>query len=160
MTDVVPAGESPQLTSAIRASNVLTREQKSALARTLDGFVDYLAAESSSPQVGDVISEHAWHNRANWEDDAWEIWETWGWFRHWGRTVSEMYLAVALILKGSLVSCLLHRYIHVSVASVAHAPLGPWSASIRPTSVCMWRPLVQSWPPRSVSAMPVTLTRW
>ena len=96
MTDVVPAGESPQLTSAIRASNVLTREQKSALARTLDGFVDYLAAESSSPQVGDVISEHAWHNRANWEDDAWEIWETWGWFRHWGRTVSELYSAVAL----------------------------------------------------------------
>ncbi|KAI0772512.1 cap binding protein 80-PB [Trametes elegans] len=86
--DVIPAGESPQLTSAIKAFTVLTREQKSALARTLDGFVDYLAVESVSPKVREVITEHAWHNRANWEDDDWEIWETWGWYRHWGRTYS------------------------------------------------------------------------
>ena len=86
-TDVIPAGESPQLTSAIKAFTVLTREQKSALARTLDGFVDYLAVEGASPKVREVITEHAWHNRANWEVDDWEVWETWGWYRHWGRTV-------------------------------------------------------------------------
>ena len=40
-------------------------------------------------KADEVITEHAWHNRANWEDDAWEIWETWGWYRHWGRTVSQ-----------------------------------------------------------------------
>ncbi|KAH9894092.1 cap binding protein 80-PB [Cubamyces lactineus] len=86
--DVIPAGESPQLTSAIKAFTVLTREQKSALARTLDGFVDYLAVEGASPKVREVITEHAWHNRANWEVDDWEVWETWGWYRHWGRTYS------------------------------------------------------------------------
>ncbi|KAI0662877.1 cap binding protein 80-PB [Cubamyces menziesii] len=86
--DVIPAGESPQLTSAIKAFTVLTREQKSALARTLDGFVDYLAVEDASPKVREVITEHAWHNRANWEVEDWEVWETWGWYRHWGRTYS------------------------------------------------------------------------
>ncbi|KAI0334935.1 cap binding protein 80-PB [Cubamyces sp. BRFM 1775] len=86
--DVIPAGESPQLTSAIKAFTVLTREQKSALARTLDGFVDCLAVEGASPKVREVITEHAWHNRANWEIDDWEVWETWGWYRHWGRTYS------------------------------------------------------------------------
>ncbi|KAL1939685.1 hypothetical protein VTO73DRAFT_9718 [Trametes versicolor] len=86
--DVIPVGESPQLTSAIKAFTVLTREQKSALARTLDGFVDCLAVETASEKVREVITEHAWHNRANWEDDDWEIWETWGWYRHWGRTYS------------------------------------------------------------------------
>ncbi|KAI0366193.1 cap binding protein 80-PB [Pilatotrama ljubarskyi] len=86
--DVIPAGESPQLTSAIKAFTVLTREQKSALARTLDGFVDYLAIEGASHKVREVITEHAWHNRANWEDDDWESWETWCWYRHWGRTYS------------------------------------------------------------------------
>ncbi|TFK83265.1 cap binding protein 80-PB [Polyporus arcularius HHB13444] len=86
--DVVPAGESEQLTSALKASTVLTREQKSALARTLEGFAEFLAAESASPKVAEVITEHAWHNRANWEDDDWETWETWGWYRHWGRTYS------------------------------------------------------------------------
>ncbi|KAI0676720.1 cap binding protein 80-PB [Trametes maxima] len=86
--DVIPVGESPQLTSAIKAFTVLTREQKSALARTLSGFVDCLAVEGVSPKVREVITEHAWHNRANWEDDDWETWETWGWYRHWGRTYS------------------------------------------------------------------------
>lgn len=88
--DVIPVGESPQLTSAIKAFTVLTREQKSALARTLDGFVDCLAVETASEKVREVITEHAWHNRANWEDDDWEIWETWGWYRHWGRTVGAL----------------------------------------------------------------------
>ncbi|KAI8984955.1 cap binding protein 80-PB [Trametes punicea] len=86
--DVIPAGESPQLTSAIKAFTILTREQKSALAKTLDGFVDCLAVEDVNPKVREVITEHSWHNRANWEDEDWEIWETWGWYRHWGRTYS------------------------------------------------------------------------
>ncbi|KAI0829290.1 cap binding protein 80-PB [Trametes gibbosa] len=86
--DVIPAGESPQLTSAIKAFTVLTREQKSALARTLDGFVECLAVETVSAKVAEVITEHAWHNRANWEDEDWETWETWGWYRHWSRTYS------------------------------------------------------------------------
>ncbi|KAI0637657.1 cap binding protein 80-PB [Trametes polyzona] len=86
--DVIPAGESPQLTSAIKAFTVLTREQKSALARTLDGFVDYLVVDTAGEKVKEVITEHAWHNRANWEDEDWETWETWGWYRHWGRMYS------------------------------------------------------------------------
>ncbi|KAI0751203.1 cap binding protein 80-PB [Daedaleopsis nitida] len=94
--DAAPAGESPQLTSALKAFTVLTREQKAALARTLDGFVECLATDSVSPTVREVVTEHAWHNRANWEDDAWESWETWGWYRHWNRTYSPY----------------LHNYVH------------------------------------------------
>ncbi|KAI9063483.1 cap binding protein 80-PB [Trametes sanguinea] len=86
--DVIPAGESPQLTSAIKAFTMLTREQKSALARTLEGFVDYLAVEGVSSKVLEVTTEHAWHNRANWEDEDWETWETWCWYRHWCRMYS------------------------------------------------------------------------
>ncbi|KAI0773723.1 cap binding protein 80-PB [Fomes fomentarius] len=88
--DVVPAaaGESPQLTSALKAFTILTREQKAALTRTLDGFVDYLVAEHAKPTTQEVITENAWHNRANWEDEDWETWETWGWYRHWSRTYS------------------------------------------------------------------------
>ncbi|CDO74178.1 hypothetical protein BN946_scf185043.g229 [Trametes cinnabarina] len=86
--DVIPTGESPQLTSAIKAFTILAREQKSALTRTLQGFVGYLASESVNPKVEEVITENAWHNRANWEDEDWEAWETWCWYRHWGRMYS------------------------------------------------------------------------
>ncbi len=110
MTDVVPAGESEQLTSALKASTVLTREQKSALARTLEGFAEFLAAESASPKVAEVITEHAWHNRANWEDDDWETWETWGWYRHWGRTVSGLFIMFHLSCSSSPFSPCIIRY--------------------------------------------------
>ena len=92
-SDVPAAGESqsPQITSAVKAFNVLSREQKTALARTLDGFVDFLAVEGADPMVREVITEHAWHNRANWEDHAWETWETWGWYRHYCRAVSKSF---------------------------------------------------------------------
>lgn len=52
--------------------------------------MDCLAVDEVSAKANDVITEHAWHNRANWEDEAWETWETWGWYRHWGRTVSVL----------------------------------------------------------------------
>ena len=78
------------MATAMKAFTILTREQKAALSRTLDGFVDCLAsATSPNPNAKSIVTENAWHNRANWEDDAWEIWETWGWYRHWGRTVSQ-----------------------------------------------------------------------
>ena len=34
-----------------------------------------MAVDTVTEKADEVITEHAWHNRANWEDDAWEIWE-------------------------------------------------------------------------------------
>ncbi|KAI0733404.1 MIF4G like-domain-containing protein [Fomitopsis betulina] len=87
--DVMHAAESPQLTTALKAFATLTREQKAALSRTVDGFVDYLvAADKSNQTAGEVITEKEWHNRVNWNEEQWETWETWCWFRHFCRAYS------------------------------------------------------------------------
>ncbi|KAJ3533816.1 hypothetical protein NM688_g7231 [Phlebia brevispora] len=81
--------ESPALSSAMKAFAILTREQKAALSRTLDGFVDCLAsATNPNPNAKSIVSENAWHNRANWNEDEWVTWETWGWYRHFCRMYS------------------------------------------------------------------------
>ena len=78
--------ESPALTTAIKAFNSLTREQKSVLSRTLDGFAACLVPLPSEPNknefVREVIQEKVWHNRINWGVGEWNAWETWGWYRH------------------------------------------------------------------------------
>lgn len=88
--------ESPALTTALKAFNSLTREQKAALSRTLEGFVSCLAPSTTSqnqnPQARVVITESAWHNRANWGRDEWNSWETWGWYRQFCRTVCVFQL--------------------------------------------------------------------
>ncbi|KAG1828882.1 armadillo-type protein [Suillus variegatus] len=63
-----------QVTVALKAFASLTREQKGALARTIEGFT--------------VITEQAWEVRATWSADEWNTWETWGWYRHFCRTYS------------------------------------------------------------------------
>ena len=83
------AAESPQLTTALKAFATLTREQKAALSRAVDGFVDYLVdSEKPNETAGEVITEKEWHNRVNWNEEQWETWETWCWFRHFCRAVS------------------------------------------------------------------------
>ena len=76
---------------ALKAFTSLTREQKAALARTLDGFITCLVpppgAAVPNPHTKTVISEHAWQNRANWGSEEWNAWETWGWYRHFCRLV-------------------------------------------------------------------------
>jgi len=78
--------ESPALITAVKAFGTLTREQKSVLSRTLDGFASCLIASSTdsnwNPFMREVISEKVWHNRANWSQDEWNAWETWCWYRH------------------------------------------------------------------------------
>lgn len=90
--DETPAIESPALTTALKAFASLTREQKAALSRTLDGFVACLAPSPSdlnpNPHANVVITERAWHNRASWDGDQWNTWETWGWYRQFCRAVS------------------------------------------------------------------------
>lgn len=83
------AAESPQLTTALKAFATLTREQKAALSRAVDGFVDYLVdLDKPNQTAGEVITEKEWHNRVNWNEEQWETWETWCWFRHFCRAVS------------------------------------------------------------------------
>jgi nuclear cap-binding protein subunit 1 len=78
--------ESPALTTAVKAFNSLTREQKSVLSCTLDGFAACLVPLSSEPNKNEfareVIQENVWHNRINWGVGEWGAWETWGWYRH------------------------------------------------------------------------------
>ncbi|KAF8883427.1 MIF4G like-domain-containing protein [Infundibulicybe gibba] len=61
--------DNPALGTALKAFASLTREQKAALSRTLDGF-------------------KAWLGRVNWVQDEWKAWETWGWFRQFCRVYS------------------------------------------------------------------------
>ncbi|KZT27073.1 hypothetical protein NEOLEDRAFT_1131600 [Neolentinus lepideus HHB14362 ss-1] len=84
--------ESAALTTAVKAFTSLTSQQKTALARALDGFIACLAPLSSdrraNPHAHEVLTEKAWHNRANWSDEEWNAWETWGWYRHFCRAYS------------------------------------------------------------------------
>ncbi|KAG1739921.1 MIF4G like-domain-containing protein [Suillus paluster] len=86
------APENPQLTVALKAFASLTREQKGALARTIEGFVSCLtpppSADRQNPHAQTVITEKAWEARAEWSADEWNTWETWGWYRHFCRTYS------------------------------------------------------------------------
>ncbi|KAH9938689.1 armadillo-type protein [Fomitopsis serialis] len=87
--DVLHVAESPAQTTALKAFATLTREQKAALSRTLDGFVGYLVAgDHANPTAAEVITEKSWHNRVNWNEVQWETWETWCWFRHFCRAYS------------------------------------------------------------------------
>ncbi|CAL1699455.1 unnamed protein product [Somion occarium] len=84
-----PVVESAALTTALKAFATLTREQRNALSRALNGFVDCLVSQSNpNVRAGEVIQEKAWHNRVNWNEKEWLAWETWGWYRHFCRTFS------------------------------------------------------------------------
>ncbi|KAG6811250.1 hypothetical protein H0H92_008368 [Tricholoma furcatifolium] len=96
-TDAKPDGEdetvdNPALTTALKALDSLLSEQKATLSRTLEGFVACLAPASEgalrTSKTGDVISEQAWHNRANWDNNEWNTWETWAWYRQFCRAYS------------------------------------------------------------------------
>ncbi|KIK54380.1 hypothetical protein GYMLUDRAFT_232056 [Collybiopsis luxurians FD-317 M1] len=84
--------ENPALNVALKAFSSLTREQKSALSRTLEGFISCLAPSITSahpnPQAKEILTEHSWHNRVNWGKEEWSAWETWGWYRHFCRVYS------------------------------------------------------------------------
>ncbi|KAG8900835.1 hypothetical protein FRB99_005740 [Tulasnella sp. 403] len=74
--------ESPALSAALKALSTLTRDQKTALVRALDGFVSFLGSSSGA---GSILSREAWHSREHWGQEEWNSWETWGWFRHFCR---------------------------------------------------------------------------
>ncbi|TFK28686.1 cap binding protein 80-PB [Coprinopsis marcescibilis] len=82
--------DDPQLITALKAYSSLIKEQKMALSRTLEGFVESLAppptARHPNPQARTVVSESAWESRAAWERDEWNAWETWGWYKQFCRS--------------------------------------------------------------------------
>lgn len=84
--------ENPALETALKASESLVREQKAALSRTLEGFISCLAppegGSNPNPNSRGIIDEGEWNNRANWNSDDWNAWETWGWYRQFVREVS------------------------------------------------------------------------
>ena len=103
--------ESPALTTAIKAFNSLTREQKSVLSRTLDGFAACLVPLSSEPNKNEfakeVIQEKVWHNRINWGVGEWNAWETWGWYRHFCGSVCFVSLLWRVLQTVSSDACIL-----------------------------------------------------
>lgn len=103
-----PQIDNPALTTALKAVSSLTKEQKAALSRTLEGFVSCLAPSPTdphpNPHARTVISENAWDNRANWGRDEWNAWETWGWYRQFCRAVSlSLYSSLkSLVYKSTI----------------------------------------------------------
>ncbi|KDR74497.1 hypothetical protein GALMADRAFT_250474 [Galerina marginata CBS 339.88] len=97
-----PQVDSPTLITALKAFSSLTKEQKTALSRTLEGFVACLAPSSTDPHANPhartVITEEAWDNRANWGRDEWNAWETWGWYRQFCRAYSPYLRTYATTL--------------------------------------------------------------
>lgn len=86
------SAESPQLTTALKAFTSLTREQKGALSRTIEGFVSCLApSPGNTPYDHNVIGDEAWKQRETWSNNEWRTWETWGWYRHFCRTVGLLF---------------------------------------------------------------------
>lgn len=94
--------ESPALTTAVKAFNSLTREQKSVLSRTLDGFATCLvplkSESNKNESAREVIQENVWHNRINWGTEEWSAWETWGWYRHFCGSYSAYLRAFSTTL--------------------------------------------------------------
>ncbi|KAG9017386.1 hypothetical protein FRB95_000806 [Tulasnella sp. JGI-2019a] len=80
--DMADALDSAALTAALKAHATLTRDQKTALVRALDGFVSYLG---SSPTAGTVLSQDSWQSRERWGMDEWSSWQIWGWYRQFCR---------------------------------------------------------------------------
>ena len=56
-------------------------DQKAVLGRVMEGFGTVLGATDG------FVSEDGWKNRGSWGKREWEIWETWGWYRHFCREV-------------------------------------------------------------------------
>ena len=107
-----PQVDNPALTTALKAVSSLTKEQKAALSRTLEGFVSCLAPSPTdphpNPHARTVISEAAWDNRANWGRDEWNAWEIWGWYRQFCRAVGlSFYSSLKCLAKNNL-SCSMH----------------------------------------------------
>lgn len=100
--------ESPAMTTAVKAFNSLTREQKSVLSCTLDGFAACLvplpSEQNKNEFAREVIQENVWHNRINWGVGEWGAWETWGWYRHFCGSVRPA--PVLLILRCFTSVCL------------------------------------------------------
>ena len=92
---VTQAEDSPQLVSALKAHAAVTREQKSTLARVLEGFIHVL--RSSSDTARRVITADAWDGHAGWIDEEWVAWRTWMWYKHFCRAVRTIYSVARML---------------------------------------------------------------
>ncbi|KAF9510764.1 hypothetical protein BS47DRAFT_1331566 [Hydnum rufescens UP504] len=89
---------SEALASALKAYSILTREQKTALARVLEGFVTALSV-NATPSISLVIAADGWDHRVDWTQVQWECWETWGWYRHFCRYYAAQLKSYAVTLE-------------------------------------------------------------
>ena len=76
-----PEEESAELEKAKRAHSTLVGDQKAVLGRVMEGFGTVLGG------TAEIVSADGWKNRGAWGKREWEIWETWGWYRHFCREV-------------------------------------------------------------------------
>ncbi|KAF9643748.1 hypothetical protein BDM02DRAFT_3181735 [Thelephora ganbajun] len=109
--------ESPALTTAVKAFDSLTREQKSVLSRILDGFAACLVPFPSEPNKSEYAREVVQENNA---------WETWGWYRHF----CGSYSAYSRMFSTTLGTVLLTR-IEGSTDPTAVLVKKIWNAAIR-----------------------------
>jgi len=144
-----PHVDNPALTTALKAFSSLTKEQRTALSRTLEGFVACLAPSASdshaNPHARTVITEEAWNNRANWERDEWNAWETWGWYRQFCRAVSFsmclriileltfcILISILLTCKHTQQPCILFRSPSSNMSTTLRQTFSKWSGILHP----------------------------
>jgi len=89
---------SENLNTAIKTHSILTREQKMALARALDGFVSSLVLQATSAQL-DTLNADGWEYRDQWTQAQWQYWETFGWYRHFCRNYLAQLRSYAVTLE-------------------------------------------------------------
>jgi nuclear cap-binding protein subunit 1 len=83
--------ESVELQKAKRAHGTLVGDQKAVLARVMSGFVTVLGATEG------IVREEGWENRGTWGRREWEMWETWGWYRHFCREVRVVVVDLVVV---------------------------------------------------------------
>jgi len=76
---------SEDVKKAIKACEMLARDERAALARALGCFVQRLTAPQASRAI---LQASSWENRDGWGGPEWDTWILWGWYRHFCRTVS------------------------------------------------------------------------
>ena len=84
-----------EVSKAIKACETLASDQRNALLKALTCFVEALI----SPQAPrTVLQPSSWDKREEWGAEEWNTWQTWGWYRHFCRSVSTIPFARAALI--------------------------------------------------------------
>ncbi|KZV85661.1 hypothetical protein EXIGLDRAFT_725587 [Exidia glandulosa HHB12029] len=87
-----PTADSEAVISAKKACEVLARDQRTALAKTLECFIQRLT-DPAAPRA--VLEPSSWDARESWGAPEWHTWQAWCWYRHFCRAYAPYLRAYA-----------------------------------------------------------------